>query len=125
MHLLQAARDAVTAENAIEHARSAIDVNVLVVACNLVGIAHMVAMVVGEEHALHHIGCNSVLGKSLEHFISIDSRIDEYTLSLGAHIRAITAAAAAEADEAHRLHRLRSGVSMVQRAQVLSVKLLD
>ena len=60
----------------------------------------MVAVVVGEHHALHHIVGDAIFAQRLKHKLGVDTGVDEHTAVVVAEIRAVAAAAAAKTHEA-------------------------
>ena len=74
--LLDASRDVVVAQQSIHEPRSAIDANVLVFAHNLVGVAYVVGVVVGQDNAFHHFGLYAVFPQIVEHMVQVNSGIN-------------------------------------------------
>ena len=76
--VLDPARYAVAAQEALENARGAVHADVLVFAHERVDIAHVVAVVVCEADSFHVVHGEAVFFQGRLHFVGFNSRVDQY-----------------------------------------------
>ena len=88
---LDAAGDAVAAEQAVDHAGSAVEAEMAVCAQQIVGEFDVVGMVVGEQEAFDMAHGDSGGVELVGDFVGADAGVDDHSSGAGAYVAAVAA----------------------------------